>query len=291
MNTKHYFPVVLSLVAVLAGCAAEADVPQGAPEADLVAGVKPGTFRLFDEPKHVTDPECESFTDLVLKANNQAELVDGLGGRCALTALMDPNPRSYTLRVRPGRCGEKIYEGSRRVPLGPATTGLATLTITDNRVQTCDTNPPALVVIKESVPASGGVREIVRYSKDGNPTPAEREIIACRELVDHGAEVRFFAARSGAEETITRAEYTETTFVDTQIISNMNVCRALPPEVVGADVMAKTHSCNDVSWLRGYSVSLYQGGIAGIPSIELFQSDASGTPRLVKELTCRYVAR
>jgi hypothetical protein len=272
-------------VVSLAGCAGEASSEQAGSEAEQVAGVAPGQFRLFDEPNHVTDPECESFTDLELKANGKADLVDGLGGRCALTALIDPNPRSYTLRVKDGECGAKIYEGSRRVAVGPATTGLARITITDYRVQTCDVSPPALVVIKESA----GGRETTRFSKDKSQDKKEREVIVCREPVDHGAAVHFFATGEGREQTIVRAEYTETSFFDTQVVSNMNVCTKFP---VGpnADEVVKTNACNDVSWVNGYTVELYEGGFAGTASIRLYQQDpvAQDGQRLVKSLNCHY---
>jgi hypothetical protein len=151
------FGLLLSALALSSiGCAASADDSDEASSASEVvaAGPADGTFVLHAEANHTADPECDSFTDLELKAGGVAALADRLTGRCALVALHDPNPRGYTLRETGTSCGSKIYEGSRRVALGPATTGLATIKIIDHRTRLCKDLTEAEIIVEETAPGA-----------------------------------------------------------------------------------------------------------------------------------------
>lgn len=114
--------------------------------------------------------------------------------------------------------------------------------------------------------------------------PDAQPFISCREMVDHGAEVTFFA---GAGHEIVRADYTETDFVETRLVSSMTVCTTPPAAPPVPDAIVHSATCNDLNWTQGYHVELYTGGFANVPSIKLFQSSHSGAP--IHALNCRYV--
>jgi hypothetical protein len=244
--------------------------------------VSPGKFRLFSQPNHVPNPECEIFADLEIKANGQAHLTDGLGGRCALTALFQPNPRDYTLRVQVDACGTKTYEGSRRVAIDPSTTGLATIKITDQRADVCmHVALPAQVVVDETVPGYPGPITQRMYSAD-EAAPQEHAVLFCREAVDHGAEITFFAA--GPQGKLVRAEYTETTIVKTEVVASMDDCRDAAAVPMGIpDMLHLSTTCKDAG---AYAVELYDGGFAGIPQAKLWALGAGDKRTLVTSLPC-----
>jgi hypothetical protein len=276
--------VFSSFVALLTlgGCASqEADTADSEIGGVAIARVSPGAFRLFDAPNHVADPQCESFTDLSITEKG-ASLANGLGGKCALTAMFDPDMRSYSLHAAFGPCGSTIYTGARRVPLGPSTTGIATIKITDHRLETCDVAAPAAIVVEETVPGFPGAITTTMYSHE---VTAPEEVVACRELVDHGAVVRFLAGKDGV---IARAVYTETSFFGTEVVADMNVCFAHEqhPQDDGVYV---THSCNDVSWVDGHSVELSEGGFTGMPSASIFAINSGGQKVLLKTLPCHRI--
>jgi hypothetical protein len=281
---------LLSVSMLAVGCAAESGDAADTAGAEVTAGaVTPGKIRLFAEPNHVTNPECESFTDLELKPGS-AHLVGGLGGKCSLVALYDGNPRDYTLRVKDGACGIKVYEGSRRVPISPAATGLATIKITDQRNTTCAPGTPHLadVVVEETQPGFPGSITTTMYSKDDEPT--QHLVIFCREQVDHGAEVNFYAA--GPEGKIVRAEYKETTFAETTTVANMSVCVEPPrePKVDPIpDMLYHVSTCNTGTARSGYVSELFAGGIAGLPQVKLYRVEG-GERTLVHGLMCKVLA-
>lgn len=264
-----------------AGCAAsttDADADVSTSEIRTLS-VTPGKFRLFDEPNHVPNPECERFTDLELTADGQAHLRDGLGGRCALVALFDPNERAYSLKVTHTACGAKVYEGARRVPAGPAATAMASIKITDNRTNVCKIMVPAQIVVEETSPGFPGPITLTMYSDDR--PQADREVVVCQQPVDHGATIRFFSSDEG----IVRAEYTETTIADTTLVSSMRDCSTTAPPPGSADFPFVT-KCSDGD---GWSVALTEGGFTGIPSVQLWK-ETDGQRTLVHSLFCSYVA-
>jgi len=271
-----------SLLSIV-GCAAQAG--DGAAQGDdaLVAplGVTPGTFRLFDTPNHVVDPQCDGYTDLEIK-DGKAHLSNTITGQCSLVILYDPDVRDYTLTAKMGACGERIYEGKRRVALGPATTGLATIKISDHRTGSCFESHVADVIVEETAP--GGTKTL--YSKDA---PTLHEVYFCRELVDHGAVVTFYAG--GPDGAIRKADYTETSFVDTELVSSMDHCVSpvAPAGLPGGDVLHVTRTCGDGDAANGYSVDLLEGGITGRPEMKLYKA-TNGQRELVHALRCTVLA-
>jgi hypothetical protein len=242
---------------------------------------------LFENANHVPNSACEKFTDLELFGNAQAKLIDGLGGRCALTAFIDPNERAYTLRQAGTDCGSRIFEGSRRVDVGPSTTGLATIKIIDHRSRQCRDLVPAKIIVEETTNGT----TTTKYSQDRVPQqPAEHVVVSCvQPNIDHGASVDFHA--SGPAGEIVRAEYKETTRSGTQVVANMNVCAKYEQSGgPGGDIPRQTVRCNDTTWIDGHVVELWEGGFAGIPSIKLYKLAGNAGERiLLHSLTCQYV--
>jgi hypothetical protein len=119
--------------------------------------------------------------------------------------------------------------------------------------------------------------------------PVEHEVISCVEGgIDRGASVRFFAGPDGA---ILYADYSEPSFVANKLVADMSSCTALTPgdDANTADQVFLSHHCTDMSNGDSYSVDLYEGGLAGVPSIKLFKTPrATGAQELVRSLSCRY---
>lgn len=241
--------------------------------------VVPGSFRLFEEAGHVSNPECEVFTKLELTADGVARLAGGFEGRCTLMRMGDANERSYSLTRIDTACGGKVYKGVRRSGVD----ALATITITDNRAMSCYVPAQAQIVVEEARPSAQS-EPTTLYSADRVETLA----IECSATDDEGrgAHVRFY--RSPNAHGIARAVYTETTRTASQVVADMNVCVAYPHEE-GADKIERTFGCNDVSWVDGFSVELYEGGLSGAPSVKLHKADEDGVPQLFRELDCSYV--
>ncbi len=286
MNTKLFSAVAFSIPSLFAvGCSfSNAGAESGESSTSEVsqdkAEVTPGKFRLYHEANHLADPRCDAYTSLELTANGVAHLAEGLQGRCSTTTLLDDNARSYALRLVGDECGAKIYEGTREV-MNDVGTVLATIRITDNRGLVCKIAVPAQVIVEETEPSFEGKGATTLYSNDVSETLA----IECSEKDSAGALVRLYT--SGTE--ITRAVYIETTTTESEIVADMNVCSAFPREPGDKD-LHRTYGCNDVSWVDGFSVDLYEGGDRG-PTVKLHRSIEGGHPVLVHELDCLYIAR
>ena len=272
-----------ALSLVLVACAAPSGEDAETGNAELSTSVVPGTFRLFSSAHHVSDPKCDSYTDLTLTAS-KASLVDGLAGKCALTAKMNPNPRSYSLQASVDGCGVKHYTGSRRVSGGPSTDGSASIKITDFRASTCEFAIQALVIVDETEPGFPGPITRRLFSDDSHPAPAERVTIACDEPVDHGASVKFY--ESVPSGSIVRAEYTETTIATTTLVASMADCAVISrPPPTTADGVTVTR-CGQAEKDSGFAVELSEGGFTGIPEVSILKITKAGSD-VVKTLTCR----
>lgn len=117
------------------------------------------------------------------------------------------------------------------------------------------------------------------------------ETVRCVEsFIDHGATVTFHAEPDSDQ--IYKAVYSETSFSGTDVIVEMGACRKVHVEgPVVPDMSVKTHTCNDVSFIDGYEVSLFEGGLTGTPSIALYKMNASSQLVPVeKTFSCSYVA-
>lgn len=91
MFKARSFLVVIGLV----GCSALAE---------------PHAFKLYDEPHHKVDPNCDVYTQLVLDVTDgkgTAEFSEKLGGTCQLP--VNPNPRTYQIELKGRPCGSKSY--------------------------------------------------------------------------------------------------------------------------------------------------------------------------------------
>lgn len=114
-------------------------------------------------------------------------------------------------------------------------------------------------------------------------TEEEAKFLTCAENVDHGATVTLYAGKNHA---VTRAEYAETTLIDTQIVADMRVCSNSPATGPNADQVVLTAKCNDTSWTDGHEIELFEGGFSGIPFVKLYKGPADH--QLLKNLTCKY---
>ena len=161
----------------LMGCAVDAQEPEQGDEVSaedaLRSGVKPGEFVLHHEANHTANPKCDSWVDLKLKSSGRAELSNRLTGHCALVAMFNPDNRAYTLRQTGTSCGSKIYEGSRRVALGPAKTGLAKIKITDHRTRLCEDLRLSILEVEETGPGFPGPITTHYFSQDNQKEEVE----------------------------------------------------------------------------------------------------------------------
>ena len=151
------------------GCSAAADVDEDegvdTSEEALRTAVKPGTFKLYDEPNADPPASCDRHTVLDLKQvgrHGVAALRGALVGTCKI--YVEPNPREFKLTTVATSCGSKIYRGSRTV------NGRShRIKITDHRSRRCRDLVLAKIIVEETVPGLPGTH--VRYSDDSVPTP------------------------------------------------------------------------------------------------------------------------
>jgi hypothetical protein len=156
----------LALSFVAAGCAAdttetEDDDLVSTEEAIKAASLKPGTFKLYDEPRQEPSPFCDVHTVLELKnaGGARAALHEKVSGMCKLAVF--PDLREYRLRLDATACGSKIYKGSKRIDGKPRS-----ITVTDHRSRTCKDLVPAKIIIEET--DRFGAKQ-TKYSFDGAP--------------------------------------------------------------------------------------------------------------------------
>lgn len=158
----------LSFAALVAGCAADA-TPEGdddsvASEDAFRTGIEPGTWKLYAEPRHQPNPGCDVHTSLTLgnRYGARAELREALDGFCEI--YVEPQERSYRLRLAGTSCGSKIYEGKKRIG-----GKLRTIKIVDHRTRMCRDLVPARIIVEET-DRNGDVQ--TKYSFDGAPAPS-----------------------------------------------------------------------------------------------------------------------
>jgi len=160
----------LSLTVAVAGCATDVETDSdedlvSAEDAIKAQGITPGSFKLYAEPGHVANPTCDIHTALELKSvgGARATLREAVSGLCEI--YVEPQPRTYRLRLEGTACGSKIYKGTKKVQ-----GEIRNITITDHRARLCRDLQPAKIIVEET-DKSGATR--VRYSADGAaPAPA-----------------------------------------------------------------------------------------------------------------------
>lgn len=116
------------------------------------ASITPGTFSLYDSPNHASSgtPACEIATTLeIARAPNgaMAKLEDFVEGLCPLA--VNPDRRSFKLKLQNGTCGVKIYTGGKRVA-----GGRRSIKITDYRASTCAVSASQIVLEETLVDGS-----------------------------------------------------------------------------------------------------------------------------------------
>jgi hypothetical protein len=170
MNIKlSLAALAITALPLVAGCAADtSDVPGEETEAtedELVKSrIAEGTFKLYADADAVPSRHCDVYTklELVNDRGAKAKLSEDLGEGSLCRIAIFPNEREFRLRQTGTECGSKIYEGAHRVALGPATTGLAKIKITDHRTRMCRDLVPAQIIVEES-------GQPTKYSYDGAP--------------------------------------------------------------------------------------------------------------------------
>jgi hypothetical protein len=168
MYPSHLTIASLSLFSSLVvGCAAAPADESESTEAALAAK---SSFKLYADPDHVPNADCDVYTLLNLSAPSHggvrnpipergivvAHFRDVSEGTCRIR--LDAVPRSYRLVLEDTDCGSHVYrseevvEGQKRA-----------VTITDHRTRTCRDLVPAQIIVEES--DEGGTHTL--YSFDG----------------------------------------------------------------------------------------------------------------------------
>lgn len=160
-----------ALAASSAACTADTSEPSSGDESDDVsvdeanaAKVTPGTFKLYSQPRATPNAGCDVHTRLTFEAAyySTAKIEEALSGFCEL--YVEPNPRTYRLRLAGTDCGTRIYAGSV-TKKGQK----YAVKITDNRTRLCENVVAAAVIVEETVPGFPGAITTTKYSLDGQP--------------------------------------------------------------------------------------------------------------------------
>ena len=178
MNTKLVVSAMLvSLIGFgVAGCAVDAqDSAEGdetSAEEALRTTVTPGTFKLYSQAGHTPSPNCDIFTQLVLKGSPaSATLDEHVGhepGAISCKLMVQPNERTFRLKQQPTGCGSKLYTGSFRKD-----GKLHAIKITDHRTRVCRDLVPAKIIVEETVPGFPGAITTTKFSFDGRADACE----------------------------------------------------------------------------------------------------------------------
>jgi len=151
---------IFAMLAVACGGAGGADDGEGD---DVTVGesngarVTPGEFEL-DVAPHGVATACDVHTHLVLASDptSTATLSEVVGGMCRLA--VQPNVRSYRLRLAKTECGSRHYTGSVH-----DADGTRSIAIDDHRARTCDDAIPSRIVVTETLP---GAATTTKYARD-----------------------------------------------------------------------------------------------------------------------------
>lgn len=160
-----------ALAASSAACTADTSEPSTGDETDDVsvdeanaAKVTPGNFKLYGEPHARPTAGCDVHTRLTFAAGtySTARFEEAVSGFCEL--YVEPNARTYRLRLAGTDCGTRIYAGSV-TKKGQK----FAVKITDNRTRLCENVVAAAVIVEETVPGFPGAITTAKYSLDGQP--------------------------------------------------------------------------------------------------------------------------
>lgn len=172
LKALSFLLLAAATASLTAACSADTSDPAGdendsddvtVDEANA-AKVGPGSFKLYSQPHASPNPNCDVHTRLTLAAAtySTAKLEEGLEGFCEI--FVEPNPRTYRLRLAGTDCGTRIYAGSV-TKKGKK----YSVKITDNRTRLCENVVAAAVIVEETVPGFPGAITTTKYSHDGAP--------------------------------------------------------------------------------------------------------------------------
>lgn len=163
----------------LFACAATTDDGQDDADSDdvsndevIAAKIADIDVDLGDHP-HQQASSCDVHTKLSIKSGKATlrEVVTGIPGQAQCKLAVQPNERSYNLKLSKTDCGSRIYAGSMK----KAGQKYA-IEITDNRSRLCEDVIPGLLVVKETVPGFPGAITTTKYSRDAVVAPATLEV-------------------------------------------------------------------------------------------------------------------
>ena len=168
------FASLASLVALaLAGCgAAEGTASEGdldIASAEEAIAPQLTSFKLYEEPGKIPNRVCDIHTRLDLATftrTARARFVNLVDGLCEI--YVEPNDRTYNVRLTAQPCGSKVFEGVRRTA-----EGVAKVRITDHRTRLCKDLPPAKIIVEETVPGTSGLTTTTLYSA---PVPSSTTV-------------------------------------------------------------------------------------------------------------------
>lgn len=103
--------------------------------------------------------------------------------------------------------------------------------------------------------------------------------IVCREAMDHGLTVTFYADADGK---IDRAELVEVSFFDS-VRRSLNVCNEIEQD--SAERARVTYVCNDTDWQDGRRVELSTAGRSGRRSVNVYKTGSQS--ELLTTIQCR----
>lgn len=172
LKALSFFLLAAATASLTAACSADTS-EAGADDGDgddvsvdeaNAAKVMPGSFKLYSQPHANPNPGCDVHTRLTLAAGaySTAKIEEGLDGFCEI--YVEPNPRTYRLRLAGTDCGTRIYAGSV-TKKGKK----YSVKITDNRTRLCENVVAAAVIVEETVPGFPGAITTTKYSHDGQP--------------------------------------------------------------------------------------------------------------------------
>ncbi len=171
--------VALTLAATsLFACAATTDDGEDADSDDvssdevIAAKIADIEVDLGTKP-HQQPSSCDVHTRLSIKSGKATlmEVVTGIPGQAQCRLAVNPNVRSYNLKLSKTDCGSRIYAGSMK----KAGEKYA-IEITDNRARLCENVIPGLLEVKETVPGFPGAITTTKYSRDPAPAASNLEI-------------------------------------------------------------------------------------------------------------------
>jgi hypothetical protein len=158
----RFFSLFALASILVAGCAvdtaSEGDDDAVSTDEAIKAGIAPGTFKLYDEPRREPNASCDVHTAIELssyRSGSRIDLRETVSGLCEI--YVEPQERFYRLRFDGTACGSRIYKGQKKI-----NGKTRSITVTDHRTRICRDLVPAKIVVEET-------DRPTKYSFDGAP--------------------------------------------------------------------------------------------------------------------------